>query len=54
MQWKQQITSHNCIVHCNWIVRLAYSLAVLDAQFKRQTSDFLEDNKFIQVLLLQI
>ena len=49
MQWKQQITSHNCIVHCNWIVRLAYSLAVLDAQFERQTSDFLEDNKFIQV-----
>ena len=49
MQCKQQITSHNCIVHCNWIVRLAYSLAVLDAQFERQTSDFLEDNKFIQV-----
>ena len=54
MQWKQQITSHNCIVHCNWIVRLAYSLAVLDAHFERQTSDFLEDNTFIQEKLLKI
>ena len=54
MQWKQQITSHNCIVHCNWIVTLAYSLAVLDAHFERQTSDFLEDNTFIQEKLLKI
>ena len=34
-------TSHYCIVHCNWIVRLAHSLAVFDAHFERQTGDFL-------------